>query len=287
MSDPLPSDIEDALNEGSEGLGAFADHFHYFSVVSSTNDVALRLAEDGAQDGTIVLAAAQTAGRGRRGREWFSPVGGLYFSVIMRGLRSPIVTLMAGVGVAEGIRISTGLAAELQWPNDVVLPTSQRNGKSRQLVKVAGILSEAPRIGKFPDAMIVGIGINVSHIDYPPELASRASSLELELRRSVDRASVLVESLKALARWRHVVDMGNEPVVLSRWRELAPSSKGSVIVWKTREREREGITDGVDADGALRVRCGAQVERLVAGEVTWGAPSDTQTLCKGIDATGN
>lgn len=287
MSDPLPSDIEDALSARSESLGAFADHFHYFSVVPSTNDVALRLAEDGAQDGTIVLAAAQTAGRGRRGREWFSPVGGLYFSVIMRGLPSPTVTLMAGVGVAEGIRISTGLAAEIQWPNDVVLPTSQRNGQSRKLVKVAGILSEAPRIGKVPDAMIVGIGINVSRIDYPTELASRASSLEFELRRSVDRASVLVESLSALIRWRNLVDMGNESVMLSRWRELAPSSEGSIVAWKTQERDREGITDGIDADGALRVRCGAQVERLVAGEVTWRAPSDTRSLFKGIDAAGN
>ena len=98
MSDPLPSDIEEALSAESKRLGVFADHFNYFSVVPSTNDVALRLAEDGAQDGTIVLAAAQTAGRGRRGREWFSPVGGLYFSVIMRGLQSPTVTLMAGVG---------------------------------------------------------------------------------------------------------------------------------------------------------------------------------------------
>ena len=81
--------------------------------------------------------------------------------------------------------------------------------------------------------------------------------------------------------------MGNEPVMLNRWRELAPSSEGSVVVWKTRERDQQGITDGIDTDGALRVRCGSQVERLVAGEVTWGAPSDTQTLCKGIDATGN
>jgi BirA family biotin operon repressor/biotin-[acetyl-CoA-carboxylase] ligase len=287
MSDPLPSDIEEALSAESERLGVFADHFNYFSVVPSTNDVALRLAEDGAQDGTIVLAAAQTAGRGRRGREWFSPVGGLYFSVIMRGLQSPTVTLMAGVGVAEGIRISTGLAVEIQWPNDVVLPTSQRNGQAEQLVKVAGILSEAPRIGKFPEAMIVGIGINVGRTDYPPALSSRASSLEFELRRPVDRASVLVESLAALTRWLHVVHMGNEPVMLNRWRELAPSSEGSIVVWKTQERDQQGITDGIDTDGALRVRCGSQVQRLVAGEVTWGAPSGTRTLCKGIDAAGN
>src|SRR6185436_9792131 len=109
---------------------------------SSTNDVAAHLAELGANEGTIVAADAQTAGRGRLGRSWFSPPGaGLYVSIVLRpsgdlsktGNPSALLTLASGVAIAEGVGASTGLPVEIKWPNDVMI------GRR----KLAGILAEA------------------------------------------------------------------------------------------------------------------------------------------------
>ena len=258
------------MDAASERVGTCAGRLSYFSVVSSTNDVALRLAAAGADDGTTVLAATQTAGRGRHGRQWFSPsAAGLYFSVVMRGLQSAPVTLMAGVAVAEGIRAATGVPVELKWPNDVVLPISGRQDGSVGYAKLAGILAETSRTDGIADAVVVGIGINIERAEYPPALAPRVSSLRVESDVPVDRAGVLVESLAALSYWRQVLAAGAVRRVLARWRELAPTSSGATVAWSAPGGRQQGVTEGIDDDGALRVRSGSRVQRLVAGDVTW------------------
>ena len=273
MTQHVPADIAQAMADASDRLGLFAGRLSYFSVVSSTNDVALRLVDGGAENGTTVLAAAQTAGRGRQGKAWFSaPEAGLYFSSVIRGVKPTMVTLMAGVAVGEGVRTATGLPVELKWPNDVVMPAHLRTGARRQAAKLAGILTEISRVGQAAEAIIVGIGVNVVRTDYPSALGLRASSLEAELGAPVDRAAVLVEALSALARWREVLAAGGTNRVLTRWRELAPSSEGAVVAWSQNGHRRQGTTDGVDTDGALLVRCGSRVERVVAGELTWLPP---------------
>ena len=284
MTERLPDDIARAMAEAADRLGAVADRLTFTPVVSSTNDVALRLAADGADDGTTVLAGAQTAGRGRQRHEWFSPPdAGLYFSSVIRGLPSALVTLMAGVAVVEGVRAATGLPVELKWPNDVVLPGPGPPGGRGQLVKLAGILTEASRVGGVADAIIVGIGINVARFEHPGVLAAKASSLEAELGAPVDRAAVLVESLVALTHWRDVLTAGDTNRLLARWRTLAPSSEGAVVTWNQQGRRRQGTTDGIDADGALRVRCEGRLERVVAGELTW-----VSILARGVtDAAGD
>ena len=270
MMEHVPVDIARAMTNATDRLGPFAGRLSYFSFVPSTNDVALRLADEGAETGTTILAAVQTAGRGRQGREWFSaPEAGLYFSSVIRGVQPATVTLMAGVAVAEGVQTATRLPVELKWPNDVVLPAHQRTGVHQQPAKLAGILTETSRVGRVADAIIVGIGINVARTAYPSELESRASSLETELGTAVDRAAVLVETLSALARWRDVLATGDTTRVLNRWRELAPTSEGAPVAWSQHGNRRQGMTDGVDTDGALLVRCGGRVERVVAGELTW------------------
>ena len=103
MTDRLPDDVALALACAADRLGSFAGRVKFLPVVSSTNDVALDLAANGADDGTTVMAATQTAGRGRQGRAWFSPIGGgLYFSSVLRGLQPELVTLMAGVALGGG-----------------------------------------------------------------------------------------------------------------------------------------------------------------------------------------
>src|SRR5690349_10431788 len=123
MSDPLPEDVAHALALTASRRGSFGDPLYFLSETPSTNDVAATLAERGAPEGATVFAAAQTAGRGRFGRAWFSPPGaGLYVSVVCRNeAAAPFVTLAGGVAVAEGVRAATGLPVQIKWPNDVVV----------------------------------------------------------------------------------------------------------------------------------------------------------------------
>ena len=281
MTEPLPADVALALRAAADRIGACAGRISYVATVSSTNDVALRLAVAGADDGTAVLAGAQAAGRGRQGRRWFSPPGaGLYFSLVLRGSGPAPVTLVAGLAVAEGVRAATGLPAEIEWPNDVVVrsPPSRRAGGGAR--KLAGILTEASRLGGVADAVVVGIGINIERARYPADVAWRASSLAAEVDGPVDRAAVLVEVLAALARWRRVLAAGGTLRMLARWEELAPTSRGAVVAWSAAGGRRSGMTAGIDRDGALLVRSGDDLERLVAGEVHWlatpgrGAPTE-------------
>src|SRR5687767_6006184 len=168
---------------------------HYFDEITSTNDEAARRAELGAPEGTTVVASAQTAGRGRFGRSWFSPAGaGLYVSVIVRDRRAaPYLSLAGGVAVADGIRMATGLPVELKWPNDVVIASGL--GKRR---KLAGILAEGTTSTAGIQYVILGFGINLQAAAYPPEIADRATSLESELGRSVDRELILSATLEDL-----------------------------------------------------------------------------------------
>lgn len=281
MTEPLPADIALALRAAARRIGACAGRISYAGTVPSTNDVALRLAAAGADDGTTVLAGTQTAGRGRQGRPWFSPAGaGLYFSLVLRGDGPAPVTLMAGLAVAEGVRAATGLPAEVEWPNDVVIRSPAAGPAGGGARKLAGILAEASRFGGVADAVVVGIGINVARTRYPADVASRASSLAAEVDGPVERAAVLVEVLAALARWRRVLAAGGSLRMLARWEELAPTSRGAVVAWSAAGGRRSGVTAGIDGDGALLVRSGDGLERLVAGEIHWlatpGRGADTE-----------
>ena len=127
MPAPLPLDVVRALRGVTDldRLGVFRDQIIYFDVVSSTNDVAMDMLKDGRQDGTVVLAAAQDRGRGRRGRSWFSPEGsGLYLSFIWRDAPHGLTTLLVGVAAAEALRKVTKVPVDLEWPNDLVVELS-------------------------------------------------------------------------------------------------------------------------------------------------------------------
>ena len=279
MTEPMPLDVSRALKMPGtlERLGTFAGRLSYIQAVSSTNSVAMDMLVAGAPDGTSVLASEQTAGRGRRGRSWYSPDGaGLYLSVILRSTQSSLVTLLAGVAVAEGIRQATSLPVELEWPNDLVIAGRRRHADRQLRSKVGGILSESQPGGSDCDDVVVGIGVNLAVTRYPEEISARASSLEAESGKAVDRGTILVEVLASLARWRegYIVDGG--AAMLARWREWSPSSVGSYVGWTAAGGERRGVTDGVEADGSLRVRSNDQIERLIGGTLTWlpGGESD-------------
>jgi BirA family transcriptional regulator, biotin operon repressor / biotin---[acetyl-CoA-carboxylase] ligase len=256
--------FDDALTRVRPRLGRLATSFHFFPTIGSTNDHARSLGTEGA----VVVADAQTAGRGRRGHAWFSPPGsGLYVSVVLTPGRARVdarratslVTLMAGVALAEGIDRATGLEVALKWPNDLFV--------SRR--KLGGILAESAGTAASIDAVTVGYGINVAASAFPDELSDRATSLESELGRQIDRAPLLAETLAALAQRYDDLLAGRFDAILDGWRRRAPASRGAAVSWTTPQGVVSGQTAGIDSDGALLVRRGDAIERIVGGEVNW------------------
>jgi len=271
-----PSDIADALAASRDRRGVFGAPLFYFPTIGSTNDVASRLASGGAPEGTTVAAEAQTSGRGRLGRTWFSPQGaGLYVSLVIRpdvggraglggapsaasGLPA-VVTLAAGVALAEAIRDATGLQAEIKWPNDLVVERR----------KLAGILAEASAQGAELDYVILGFGVNIRPVTYPPDVAPRATSIEGELGRTIDRGLLFARALENLSAGREALRSGDIGGVLGRWRRMSPSAAGARVEWRAPGGTVRGRTAGLDSDGALLVERDGRLERVVAGEVIW------------------
>ena len=253
----LPDDIATALSRVEPRLGSIGREVLWYQDIPSTNDVAGTLAEGGAHEGAMVLADMQTAGRGRLGRTWASPPGaGIYASIVLRP--SPTVakllTLAAGVAVAEGIAAASGLEAELKWPNDV-----HCGGR-----KLAGILAE-----RSPTHLVLGFGINVLRAVYPADVRVRATSIELELGRRVDRAFVLSECLASLASRYRELGEGRADTVMSAWRLRAASMLGRRVEWDGPGAVQRGVAERVDDDGALIVRTESGPTRVISGEVRW------------------
>lgn len=225
--------------------------------VSSTMDLASALANGGAAHGVVVGADEQTSGRGRRGTTWASPPGaGLYFSFIARPSASslPLMTLAAGVAVRDGVAAATGLSPDLKWPNDLIV------GKR----KLAGILAEGHAIGAPAQAVIVGVGVNVQPAAYPPDVSARATSIEGELGRSIDRGLLLAEMLIAL--WDRLALLEQSPGdILQAWRAASPNAVGTRVEWDG----KTGTTSGIDDSGALLLKTASGVERIIAGELSW------------------
>lgn len=257
----MPEDVAAPLARAAGRLGPFAYAMRWYSDVPSTNDIAAEWAERGASEGCVVVADSQSAGRGRQGRGWASPAGaGLYVSTVLRPTDRalPLLTIAAGLGLAEGIQAATGLSAELKWPNDVFM-----SGR-----KVAGVLAEATS-SPAGTCVVLGFGINVSIAVYPPEVAKLATSLEQQRGEPVSRGRVLAECLSALARRYLDLADGRGGAVLDAWRGRASATVGRRVRWSEAGGHRAGVVDGIDDAGALVVRTEAGTTRVTAGEVQW------------------
>jgi BirA family transcriptional regulator, biotin operon repressor / biotin---[acetyl-CoA-carboxylase] ligase len=265
-SHDTPPDVCHELERVRERLGSIGRRIHWFETTGSTNDVAASLAQHGADEGTTVVAESQTAGRGRHGRVWFSPPGaGLYVSVVLRPHAmtgddpAALLTLAAGVAIADAVQAATGLPAEIKWPNDVIV-----GGR-----KLAGILAEAAMQGGVLQFVVLGFGVNLRAAAYPADLAGRVTSIEAETSRPPDRALVLGEILAALSE--RYADLGAErfDAILSAWRRLAKSLLSARVEWDSPTGVVRGRAEDIDDRGRLLVRVGQNVERVVAGEVRW------------------
>jgi len=215
----------------------------WFRSVSSTMTIASRLARDGCPSGTIVGADGQVAGIGRHGHTWQSESGaGLYISMVLRFPLAahdlPLVMLALGLGVQEAIAQTSGLAADLRWPNDVLI-----NGR-----KCAGILAQLDA-----DAVIAGIGINVSHTEFPTEIADLATSLRLNGAR-VEREDLLVALVNAVEGCCKILSREGAAAILRMFERASSYAFGRRVRVEQDGREIVGVTCGLDASGFLKVR---------------------------------
>ena len=220
---------------------------HHFEVVDSTNDVALELARRGEPEGTVVTAGRQLQGRGRRGRVWWDEPGqSVLISAILtpgKPLQDlPQVTFVASLAVAECLCAAYGLDVLLKWPNDVL-----SGGK-----KIAGILVELAFL-RTGTAAVVGIGLNVNQMRFPPDLADTATSVALETGRCWDVEESSLDLVDALfTEYENYQHRGFEEI-LRRWRKYMWGCGGHSEVISG-GRTLEGTMVGVDSTGALILR---------------------------------
>lgn len=240
---------------------------HFFPTIDSTNVYAGRLAREGATEGVIVIADAQSGGKGRLGRSWVSPPGiNLYLSVLLRpsvpATTAPQLNLLAAVAVADAIAEVCQLSPSIKWPNDVLV-----DGK-----KVCGILAEMQTEAGELRAVILGIGVNINAplSAFPEELHDKASSLLLVSGRVIDRsvftASLLTHLEKYYVLW---IEQGL-PALRATWEMYASAVLGKRIAVATPEGTATGVALGLDDDGALLLRgeSDGEVHRLLAGDVS-------------------
>jgi BirA family biotin operon repressor/biotin-[acetyl-CoA-carboxylase] ligase len=221
----------------------------------STNDEAARLARAGARHGTVVIAEQQRAGRGRDGRTWVSPPGGLYLSAVLRPPLPlhdvPAMTLAIGIGVCDAVR-AAGAPAVLKWPNDVLV-----RGK-----KLAGVLVEAQSQGAKLEAVVVGIGVNLTA---QPDM-EMAITLAEAAGVDIDREAFVKGLLGSVERWvDRYIAVGVEAIIPSWQERMAAGLAARATV---DGESLVGQVEGLDVDGALLLRDDSgRVHRVRSGDV--------------------
>lgn len=237
-----------------------------YDILDSTNKKAKELAEEGCPNGTLITAAGQEAGVGRRGRSWSSEKDqGIYMSMVLRPELNPdkasMVTLVAALAVAKAIETlgrDCGVHPFIKWPNDIVI-----RGK-----KVCGILTEMTMKGKEIGYIIVGVGINVHNQEFPEEIAHMASSLELEFGTGVARERILEQVLLEFEHYYELFLQEQDLSLLIDEYQRMSANKGRKVTVLDPEGQYEGTAKGITNLGELIVET-AQGTRLVSsGEVS-------------------
>jgi BirA family biotin operon repressor/biotin-[acetyl-CoA-carboxylase] ligase len=237
-----------------------------FENTSSTSDVIQKFASGNHPEGLAVFAEEQTSGRGRHGRNWFSPPRkGLWFSILVKPrieiASFPRLTILSAVAVATALEKITGLEFRVKWPNDVFC-----NNK-----KLAGILVELVADSRQIQHAVIGIGINVNLAkeDFPAEFVNRSTSLQIEGGRSFHRPAIAAQILQELDQFYSIIENDEFSYVMENWLRLDCTLGQQVSVKWTDGRSFKGLAANFDPDGALLVRSDdGMMERVTAGEVT-------------------
>src|SRR5660397_28687 len=231
----------------------------YFKETESTNIIAREIASS-VDEGTVVIAESQTSGRGRLGRKWISPEGGIWLSIILKPRIEPVyaprITLLAGVSVAKTMQ-GFGLPAKIKWPNDILV-----NGK-----KVCGILTEIGAEVDIIDYLVVGIGIdaNVDTGTFPEEFRDNSTSLEKEMGHKINRVEFVQKLLEEFETDYTKFQENGFPQILQEWRNMS-ATIGQWVKITAQARTIYGEAVGVDNEGALIVETAeGHLEKIVAG----------------------
>lgn len=233
-----------------------------YDTLGSTNTEAANQARLGAAEGLCVIADQQTAGRGRHGREWISAEGsGLYFSIVLRPKIEmrflPLITLMTGVAVHDTLN-EFGLKPDIKWVNDILIGDD----------KISGILAETVDTSTGV-AVIVGIGVNLTSSSFPEEIAETATSIEMETGNSVT-ADELAERLTHYLSYFYDIlnDENGAGEIVHQWKQRSTYFSGKRVRVTLEHSAFEGTTDGLEENGALRVKTSnGSVTIVQAGDV--------------------
>jgi BirA family biotin operon repressor/biotin-[acetyl-CoA-carboxylase] ligase len=260
VPDLLLPDILGPLLKGT----IFASRIHHYFHISSTNVTAMQAGSDGEPEGAVFVAEEQTGGRGRAGHSWESAQSlGIYCSVVLRPVLSPadalMLSLIAGIAVAEVVERATGLHPDLRWPNDVML-----DGR-----KFCGILTEMNSEPTRVRYVVVGIGINVNHSSFVGELEPIATSLRMESGHTWSRVELAAALLKSLdSEYRKLMQGGPaaRSSILRRFEERSSYAR-SRHVHVDAPGGYEGVTEGLDDRGFLLVRTESGLRTVLSGDV--------------------
>ena len=249
----------------------FPARLHHFPTAESTNTLLLEAAANGAPEGTVYLADAQTQGRGRGGHTWHSSPGdGLYLSALAKPrlpLREALwISLATGLAVQSAIKTVTGLDIDIRWPNDLILPQPSGPGK-----KLGGILVETA-VDPGEDALlryaIIGIGVNINHESFPPELAPIATSLRIATGETHSRNALMIAILRALDLELTQLEAhqpslpAQQPDLLTRFTAASTWVRGK-RVQVPEQGGYTGTTAGLDHNGYLLVDADDHTQRTV------------------------
>ena len=219
-----------------------------YDSVGSTNTEAADHARRGAKEGLCIIAREQTSGRGRHGRNWISARdAGLYMSIVLRPkldkLTQPLITLMAGVAVHDALQ-ELGQGPDIKWVNDILIGDK----------KIGGILAEAINTPT-GQSVIVGIGVNLRSSNFPDDIAQTATSIEAETSRLLDADAVTETIIRQISHFYQVLNDTDGPAnIIKLWSGRSSYFAGKMVRATLSDRTITGTTDGLEENGALRVK---------------------------------
>ncbi|MCH5267805.1 MAG: biotin--[acetyl-CoA-carboxylase] ligase [Lachnospiraceae bacterium] len=249
---------------------SFCKRVECYDTIDSTNLRAKQLAETGEPEGTLVVADKQTAGRGRRGRDWSSEPGvDIYMSYVLRPDLPPSqvsgITLLTALAACKAIRNVCGVQAEIKWPNDVII-----DGK-----KICGILTEMSSEIQFVHYAVTGIGINANRKEFADSIKDKATSLYLQTGKPVDRARLTAEFANCFGGYYHrYLQDGNLSAFVEEYNGILANFNREVCVYHgmvedvAGEDVSHGIARGIDKDGSLLVEIDGKIQAVMSGEVS-------------------
>jgi len=257
----LPNEIEEDLGTRIFGKNGI----EYFKEIDSTNIKAKELAEEGAPEGTVVIAEKQVKGKGSKGRTWLSPEGdGIYASLILRPAMAPSgapkITLMTAVAITEALLSLVQIKITIKWPNDILI-----KGK-----KLAGILTEIAADMDAVDYIIVGLGLNVNTPlqNFSEELKDLATSIYIETGEPFSRTRLVRAYLEYFEKYYKMFKANNFTPIMNRWKQLSNIIGQKIIVDVIGKRHVGEVTN-IDYEGVLILKDDkGGFQRIFSGDIT-------------------